>query len=122
MVYFNMPYKVKLLQPVVEFMEEIPSKLRAKVLRTVGLLEVFDPNLREPHAKKVSGWPGIFELRVTLRNEACRLFYFSHRSSFYVVTSGYLKKSMKLSRKKLDRASTLMKRFREEYGGTHENL
>lgn len=114
MVYSYMPYKVKLLQPAVDSMEEIPSKLKAKTLRTVGLLAEFGPNLREPHAKKVSGWPGLFELRVALGNQTCRLFYFWHRSSFYVVTSGYMKKSMKLNRRELDKALTLMKHFLED--------
>jgi hypothetical protein len=38
----------------------------------------------------------------------------------YLVTSGYMKKGMKLERKELEKASALMQRYIESTGGTHE--
>ncbi len=116
-----MPYKVRLMDPAVDFLDEMPDKLRAKVLRSIGLLKEFGPMLREPHAKRVPDWPGLFELRVDLGRLACRMFYFWHRLSFYVMTSGYMKKSMKLDRRELNRAASLMKRFLDDEGMTHED-
>jgi len=66
MIYLIMPYKVRLMDPAVDFLDEMPDKLRAKVLRSIGLLKEFGPMLREPHAKRVPDWPGLFELRVDL--------------------------------------------------------
>jgi len=120
MVYFCMAYKVKLLPPAAEFLDGLPDRLRAKAGRAIVLLREFGPFLREPHAKKVSDWPGLFELRVMLGRDACRFFYFWHEHQLYVVTSGYLKKGMKLERKELQRASALMKRYRESTGGIDE--
>jgi hypothetical protein len=39
----------------------------------------------------------------------------------YVVTSGYKKKTMKLERKELERASVIMKKYLEGTGGTYES-
>jgi phage-related protein len=120
MISLVMAYKVKLLQPAIDFMGGLSNRLRAKVVRTIALLREFGPLLREPHSKKVSDWPGLFELRVSLGHDTCRLFYFWHESQFFVVTSGYVKKGMKLEQRELNRASSLMKRFIEETGGRHE--
>ena len=113
-----MAYKVKLLAPAAEFLDRLPERLRAKAGRTIGLLGEFGPSLREPHSKRVPDWPGLFELRVMLGHDACRFFYFWHEQQLYVVTSGYLKKAMKLDRKELQRASTLMKQYKQGIGGS----
>lgn len=38
-----------------EFLESLSSKLQAKALRDVELLEKYGTNLREPHVKSISG-------------------------------------------------------------------
>ncbi len=116
MIYFYMPYRVTLLPPAAEFLEGMETRLRAKVARTIALLQEFGPFLREPHSKKVSDWPGLFELRVDVGRDACRLFYFRHRLSSYVLTSGYMKKGMKLEPRELRRAASLMRQFLKEVG------
>jgi len=116
-----MAYRVKLLYPAIHFLEGLSDRFRAKVVRTIELLKEFGPLLREPHSKKVSDLPGLFELRVSLGHDTCRLFYFWHESQFYIVTSGYMKKAMKLDKKELNRASSLMRQFVEKYGGRHES-
>ena len=68
----------------------------------------------------MSDWPGLFELRVMLGRDNCRFFYFWHGLKVYVVTSGYMKKGMKLERSQLQRASNLMKDYVEKIGGTDE--
>jgi len=120
MIYSCMAYKVRLLPPAVEFLDGLPGRLRAKAARAIVLLREFGPYLREPHSKKVSDWPGLFELRVMLGRDNCRFFYFWHGHQVYLVTSGYMKKGMKLERKELEKASALMQRYIESTGGTHE--
>jgi phage-related protein len=117
MIYCSMSYKVKLLPPAVQFLDGLHDRLKAKAARSILLLQEFGPSLREPHSKKVSDWPGLFELRVMLGHDACRFFYFWHQQHLYVVTSGYMKKGMKLERRELERAALLMRQHAEETRG-----
>ena len=118
MVYFYMGYKVKLLPPAVQFLDSLHDRLKAKAARSIRLLQEFGPSLREPHSKKVSDWSGLFELRVMLGHDACRFFYFWHQEHLYVVTSGYIKKGMKLDRRELERAALLMRQYAKGTRGT----
>ena len=113
MIYCSMSYKVKLLPPAVQFLDGLHDRLKAKAARSILLLQEFGPSLREPHSKKVSDWPGLFELRVMLGHDACRFFYFWHQEHLFVVTSGYMKKGMKLDRRELERAALLMRQHAE---------
>ena len=109
-----MPYRVVVAEDAKEFLDSLPAKLRAKAYRSIGLLREFGPFLRLPHSKSISDWPGLMELRVILGSDICRLFYFRHRDAYYVVTSGYRKKSQKLDPGELSRAFQLMRRLMEE--------
>jgi phage-related protein len=113
---FSMAYKVRILPPAAEFHDALPDRLRAKAVRAIVLLREFGPFLREPHAKKVTDWQGLLELRVALGTDACRLFYFWYGEQIAVVASGYLKKGMKLQRRELERAARLMNEYREGEG------
>ena len=108
MVYYIMPYEVKILPRQLSSLIALSDRLRAKAVRSIVLLRELGPLLREPHAKKVTDWKGLFELRVALGGDTCRLFYFWHGARMVVVTSGYMKKGMKLERRELERATSLM--------------
>lgn len=86
-----MSFEVELLQPATDFLRRTDTKLRAKALRTIGLLRDFGPDLPMPHARKLTGHD-LHELRVRQGSNICRLFYFFHGSSIIVLTSGYVKK------------------------------
>ena len=106
-----MAYEVKLMPPAAEFLDALSDRLRAKVVRSIVLLREVGPLLREPYAKKVKDWKGLFELRVALGGDTCRFFYFWHGSRIVIVTSGYMKKGMKIERRELERATSLMKGY-----------
>lgn len=109
-----MPFSVRLLEPATAFLARLPVKLRAKALRTIGLLEQFGPELPMPHARKLSGYD-LWELRVRQGSDICRMFYFHHDGTVYVVTSGYVKKADRTSRMEIERALRLKEQFfREE--------
>jgi phage-related protein len=116
MIYSIMPYSVELLRPALVLLDGLPEKMRAKAYRSLALLREFGPYLREPHSKSIAGWGGLMELRVKFATDICRLFYFWHLNSRYVVTSGYIKKRMKLDRSELRRAFRLMKEALEPRG------
>ncbi len=106
-----MKYKVELLQPAVDFISSLPVKTRAKVFRTIGLLESFGYQLSEPHSKTLKGHEGLKELRIKLASNIFRLFYFYYRKKVYIITSGYQKKDKKTDQKEIDRALRLMHEY-----------
>ena len=112
-----MSYQVKLLEPAKLFLDSLDVKFRAKAYRTIGLLQQFGQFLMEPHAKPIRGYKGLHELRVKHGSNICRIFYFYHRNSVYILTSGYVKKRQKLDKSEIEKANTIMKRFLEESHG-----
>ncbi|MDD8019396.1 MAG: type II toxin-antitoxin system RelE/ParE family toxin, partial [Bacteroidota bacterium] len=90
-----MSFTVELLDPVVDFILRQPIKMQAKIHRTINLLEEFGWHLPEPHSKKLSGIKGLYELRVKVGTDICRLFYFHWKETTYIITSGYVKKTNK---------------------------
>lgn len=99
------------MEPAIGFIQKLALKMRAKVLRTIGLLEEFGPQLPAPHSKTLKACDGLKELRVKLGSNIVRLFYFHHKGKSYVVTSGYVKKAQKTNQREIDRALRLMKEF-----------
>jgi phage-related protein len=108
-----MLYEVVVLEAARELIAELPVKLRAKALRTIDLLVDFGPFLSMPHSRKLTGHE-LWELRVKQGSDICRLFYFHHRETVYVVTSGYVKKADRTSRGEIDRAMQLKRQFLSE--------
>ncbi|MGE5314100.1 MAG: type II toxin-antitoxin system RelE/ParE family toxin [Acidobacteriota bacterium] len=106
--------EVKLMKEAAEFIDALPIKMKAKVLRTINLLEEFGRLLPGPHSQTVKGYPGLKELRVKLGSDICRIFYFHSRQGLFILTSGYVKKEMKLKHTEIDRAVRLMKLYLEE--------
>ncbi len=106
-----MNYEVELMDPAIEFIQKLDVKMRAKVFRTVGLLERFGSQLPLPHAKMLKDCSGLKELRVKLGSNIVRLFYFHYKDRVYVVTSGYVKKEQKTDRREIERAIRIMNEF-----------
>ncbi len=99
------------MEPATGFVQKLAVKMRAKVLRTIGLLEQFGPQLPAPHAKALKNCDGLRELRIKQGSDIVRLFYFHHKGKVYVATSGYLKKTQKTNQREIARAMRLMKEF-----------
>jgi len=99
------------MEPATTFVKKLTVKMRAKVLRTIGLLEQFGSQLPAPHAKALKNCEGLRELRVKQGSDIVRLFYFHHKGKVYVATSGYMKKTQKTNPREIARAMCLMKEF-----------
>lgn len=108
-----MNYEVIVLQDALDFLNSLEIKLKAKAFRSITLLQLFGPNLREPHSKALTGSDGLFELRVKIGSNIVRLFYFHNKGKVFVVTSGYVKKANKTEKNELLKAVKLMKQFKE---------
>lgn len=112
-----MRFQVELLEDATKFIMSQPVKMQAKIQRTIGLLKEFGYELPEPHSKKIKGKRKLYELRIKLGSDICRMFYFHFRSKIYIITSGYIKKAMKTDERQIDIAIRLMTQFLEENDG-----
>ncbi len=108
-----MGYEVRVLQPALLFLETLDLKMKAKVYRTITLLQDFGPFLTEPHSKKITGKKNLYELKIKQSNNICRLFYAHSEGKIYIVTSGFLKKKNKTSKSELDKAERIMNMYME---------
>ena len=106
-----MEFEVIILQDALNFLNSLDIKLKAKAFRTIELLQTLGPNLREPHAKPISGYIGMFELRIKVGSNIARLFYFHDKGKIFVVTSGYIKKTNKTDKGELTKAGKLRELF-----------
>ena len=78
--------------PVDDFLESLDTKMRAKVLGAVALLEANGPQLREPYSKFIGD--GIFEIGKRI-----------------VLTNGFIKKTQKTPPEEI----ALAKKYRADY-------
>ncbi len=102
--------------PVKKFLNETETKMRAKTMRMIALLEEKGNELREPYSKPLSD--GIFELRVKIGSDISRVLYFFVVGNKIVLTNGFIKKTQKTPRAEIDRA----KQYRADYlSRQHEN-
>ena len=95
--------------PVVDFLATLDEKMRAKVTRSLKLLEAEGHLLRAPNSKELTD--GIMELRITFGGNISRVLYFFIVGNTAVVTNGFIKKSQKTPSEEMQRA----KRYRADY-------
>ena len=84
--------------PVQELLDSLKPKLLAKTLRTIDLLEMNGPLLREPYSKPLEN--GIFELRTKQGSDITRVLYFFIVGKKAVLTNGFIKKSQRHQKQK----------------------
>lgn len=79
--------------PMMELLDSVTPKMKAKILRDLDLLEEKGNLLREPYSKHLED--GIFELRTKLASDITRSLYFFYSGHTIVVTHGFVKKQTK---------------------------
>lgn len=102
-------------EPAKEFLDSLDVKMRAKMLRTLVMLQNNGYELREPYSKPLNN--GIFELRAKVGSDISRVLYFFIIGRKAVLTNGFIKKTQKTPREEIERA----KRYRAEYISRKEN-
>ena len=101
--------------PVEEFLDSLEIKMRAKMLRTVEILQNNGNGLREPYSKALDD--GIFELRAKVGSDISRVLYFFVVGSKIILTNGFIKKTQKTPPQELEKA----KCYRTDYLKRREN-
>ncbi|MGQ9585677.1 MAG: type II toxin-antitoxin system RelE/ParE family toxin [Anaerolineae bacterium] len=76
---------------VVEFIQGLPERERAKIRDALRLLAEFGTGLGMPLTRPIGGHRGLWELRAG----AIRLFYVAHAGHRFVLLHAYRKKSQK---------------------------
>jgi len=95
--------------PAEDFINSLDIKMSAKIYRTLQMLEVNGPALREPYSKHLDD--GIFEIRVKLGSNLSRVLYFFYIEKRIVATHGFIKKTQKTPKEEIERA----KLYRNEF-------
>lgn len=96
-------------EPAKVFLLSLGSKMKAKMVDTIVLLQDNGNELREPYSKHLSD--GIFELRAKIGTDITRVLYFFYVGKKIILTNGFIKKTQKTPASEIDKA----KRYRSDY-------
>ena len=96
-------------KPLGAFIRSLETKMKAKVIANLQLLEEYGNMAREPLSKELED--GIFEIRTIEGNNIVRILYFFDDHKIIIATNGFIKKSQKTPRREIE----LAKRRRTDY-------
>lgn len=96
--------------PVQEFLDGLPVKDNARIVRAMNLLEKFGLTLRAPYVKHLTNYD-LWELRVQAGRNDYRVFYFAYTGQRFVMLHGLRKKTQKTPPRDLEVAQRRMKEF-----------
>ncbi|MFZ5391379.1 MAG: type II toxin-antitoxin system RelE/ParE family toxin [Patescibacteria group bacterium] len=110
----NKEYKIKFYQnlksgrsPALEFIESLPNKHQAKVLKYLEFLKQHGGVLDEPYSRHIQG--KIRELRVDFARNNYRIFYFVMINRVIVVLDGFIKKTNQTPVSQINKAKVYYK-------------
>ncbi len=86
-------------EPIAEFLDSLDSKMSAKLVGLMEILEERGTELRMPYSEHLED--GIFELRCKQGSNITRVMYFFYVGKKIVVTNGFIKKTQKTPTKEL---------------------
>lgn len=95
--------------PAMDFIQSQSSKMQAKILSDLELLEKYGNQLEGKYTKHLDD--GIFELRTKFASDITRVLYFFHTGKRIILTNGFVKKTQKTPPKEI----ALAKKYRSEY-------
>ena len=94
--FYQLPNGTK---PAEEFLDSLDTKMRAKALHSLSILEEFGNQLREPYSKQLEDG----------------LFYFFVVNHTIVITNGFVKKTTKTPKSEL----ILARKYKADYERSH---
>ena len=102
-------------EPVKEFLLSVDNKMRARLLRIIGLLAQNGTALRMPYSEYLVD--GIFEIRAKVGSDISRVLYFFVVGKKIVLTNGFVKKTQKTPKNEIE----LAKKYRNDFLSREEN-
>ncbi len=97
--------------PAEEFILSQDIKMRAKIFKTLELLEFNGNQLREPFSKHLT--EDIYELQTKQGNNISRILYFFFINKKIILTNGFIKKTQKTPKNELQKALKYKKEYLE---------
>ena len=99
--------------PVLKFIKSIEDiKLKAKLIRDIGLLEQYGNKLKTPHSKKITNEKySLYELRTKQSTNIIRIIYFFSKNRQIIMVNGFIKKTGKIPTREIETA----KRYRDKW-------
>jgi phage-related protein len=101
-------------EPAKEFLKSLDPKMKAKMLRTIELLETNGRDLRMPYSEFLDD--GIFELRAKVSSNITRVLYFFYVGNRAILTNGFIKKTQKTPKEELAKA----KKYKADFIQRHK--
>lgn len=97
-------------EPVRDYLDKMPLKVRKKVLFVFRLIE---DTLIVPskYWQKMSGSDGIWEARIEYESNIYRFFGFMLKGKIVILTNGFQKKSQKTPQSEIELAESYKKEF-----------
>lgn len=88
----------------------LEPKLRVKAFNDIELLQEYGMQLHGPYVKSLKGkkYKGLYELRIKFSNDIARIFYFTYYNQEIILLHGFIKKTMKIPKKELEKAKSYM--------------
>ncbi|MFH1127923.1 MAG: type II toxin-antitoxin system RelE/ParE family toxin [Candidatus Omnitrophota bacterium] len=100
-------------RPVEEFINDLESKTKAKVLARIEFLEERWQELRRPYVDTLE--EGLYELRVILSGNQVRVIYTYMFKDYIVLLHGIIKKTKEIPRDDMLKAKNRMNDFQMRY-------
>jgi len=97
--------------PVLEYLEELDERYRAKVVAHIELLREKGGHLYEPYAKHIKG--PLWELRIDFGRLASRIFYLLGPQKMIVLLHAFMKKTQKTPRREIETALRYLIEYNE---------
>lgn len=98
---------------IVDFLESLPKKHRAKAFWEIELLSEHGTALKEPYSKHISD--DLWELRIKFSSDISRIFYFIPIKEKIVLLHGFVKKTEKTPKNEIDLAKEKMKEYKRRF-------
>lgn len=96
-------------EPAKDFILSVDKKMRAKILKTIVILQNNGTDLRMPYSEHLED--GIFEIRAKVGSDISRVLYFFVIGHRIILTNGFIKKTQKTPKGEIEKA----KQYRKEY-------
>ncbi len=97
-------------KPAEEFFTGLDDTILAKIYKLIERLEI-EGRLVFPHARKLEGYKGLWELRINSQRGAVRVFYIYWKQDTIILVSGFMKKSQKTPLRELEKTVNYLKQI-----------
>ena len=96
-----------------DFFDKQNKKVKAKIVWTFDLVEDLQ-RIPETYLKQIENTNGLYEIRVQLGSDICRIFCFFDQGQLVVLANGFQKKSQKTPKKEIEMALKIKAEYESE--------